>query len=280
MNKFDDINNTCESSEKRKEWYHRQFRLKHVDLGTQKDATGNPENKEGAKPANDAAVEASKEAKKQALVKNDKVLTQLLSPDNSTWQFISKYYYHDTLLECEVDKDGGKQNKNQEDPTKEQGQEAPKIQDDNSEADEDKKPAAVDGARHQSSPSRSKTDPAKDTLKRGPSDASLRSPSSEKMPKFKLFEFDSDSDSGDVGAYDSSWQKQSKKARISSSHGLPAPKQSPKRSKKEPPAPNHSLKQPSSGSRKPKPAPAKTRKKPKNIKPEIIELLLSSDDEE
>ena len=173
MNKGDTVNNSCAASEKDNRWYHNFFRLEHVNLGDQKEPSApvrSPDRRSGGTDS-DEEDEAAK-VNKEALVKNDAVLTQLLGigldEKSATGGLVSKYYFHETLLEAA------------------QGEGADEAKDDISSAENEKKPAAVarvsdaTGDGDGQAPPNASIEEAKGTQKRGTSDASFQTPTSRK----------------------------------------------------------------------------------------------------
>jgi len=107
MNTLDEKNNNCDASEKSNRWYHSVYHLKQINLedsagaGDQNEETGPANRSESwdAEESEDDPKKIAAAAKKEAQTKTDPVLTKLLG-DDFTEKLVSKYYFHDTLLEA------------------------------------------------------------------------------------------------------------------------------------------------------------------------------------
>lgn len=114
LNENDPVNNTCDASQKDNRWYYSHFKLNYISI-TDPDS-GKEETREQhtvlPSPAKPTGVLGDKtdydddewDEKKELLVENDEVLRKLLSLRSDTAGLVSKYYFHEALLEtCDDD---------------------------------------------------------------------------------------------------------------------------------------------------------------------------------
>ncbi|CAB9508961.1 ISWI chromatin-remodeling complex ATPase ISW2 [Seminavis robusta] len=111
MNVNDNVNNNCNASEKDNRWYHKHFQLAYVDTGAKGEhaeaVAGRHQYRISAEAGEDegATISVQDAEAKEAQARKDEILSKLLddcssdeSKDNKTVS-ISKYYFHEALLE-------------------------------------------------------------------------------------------------------------------------------------------------------------------------------------
>jgi len=111
MNVKDPQNNNCDASEKDNRWYHNYFDLERIDTGKgehedQDAALPSPSIGSGADALSEKVNLAASDPNKETNVKKDVILTKLLDESSATGATVSKFYFHEALLEeVEVESD-------------------------------------------------------------------------------------------------------------------------------------------------------------------------------
>jgi hypothetical protein len=105
MNENDMVNNRCDASEKDTKWYHKHFQLARINVcDVETGVEGVQEKytivKDSPAKAAMPKTNVESEEKKQELVAKDEILVKMLDDKSSqAASFISKYYFHEALLE-------------------------------------------------------------------------------------------------------------------------------------------------------------------------------------